>query len=112
MVWILGQLVDEPHTEERRATPRMKMLLDTTTCPPPGHAVRILDISCSGMMVNSDADFAPGDRFAVELPEAGEVTAEVVWRRMTLLGCRFRPALPQAAVNAALLRSTRLAPPA
>jgi hypothetical protein len=46
-----------------------------------------------------------GDCLVLEMPEAGTVTAEVIWVRDGFAGCRFERPLSTAVVSAALLQS-------
>jgi hypothetical protein len=57
------------------------------------------------MMIHTTAELDVGEVFQVELPEAGQVEACVVWRRMTLYGCEFRSRVSRGAVSAALLQA-------
>lgn len=107
MPWILGQLVDESSEPDRRGAPRRKLRLDVPIQTSAGSRdeVRVLDMSSTGMMIHCAADLEPGERIAVILPEMGCVDAEVVWRRMTLLGCSFAEPVSQAAITAMSKRS-------
>jgi transcriptional regulator with XRE-family HTH domain len=67
--------------------------------------VEILNLSVTGMLIQSTAKLAIGEKLEVELPHSGPVTATVAWAGDNLFGCRFAQRLPQAAVSAALLKS-------
>ena len=111
MAWIKGQLVDLTARQDRRSARRVRLslLLDT---PGAGDGqVRLLDIAPGGMMLHTDHPFAPGDALEIELPEAGTVDAVIVWRRMTLYGCRFAKPISQATLAALQLRAEPQAPP-
>lgn len=65
----------------------------------------IRNISSFGLLVETTVDLVNGEILDFDLPEAGIVTAEVVWSRGRLFGCEFKAALPKKVVSAALLRS-------
>ena len=65
----------------------------------------IRNLSSFGLLVETTADLLNGEILDFNLPEAGTVTARVVWSRGRLFGCEFTAALPKKVVSAALLRS-------
>jgi hypothetical protein len=67
----------------------------------------VMNLSQTGMLIDAHVALSVGEPLDIELPEAGIVTAHVVWTLGMLSGCEFRQALPRAAVSAAQL----LAPP-
>ncbi len=68
------------------------------------------NISTSGMLIETAQDLSVSERLAVYLPEAGEVTAEVVWSSDRLFGCRFAQPISAATLAASQLRGDPLAP--
>ncbi len=68
--------------------------------------VVVHDISTAGMLIETSSQLTLGQTLLLSLPEAGSVTARVVWQDEPLFGCRFDEPLPQAAVSATRLRST------
>ncbi len=81
--------------------------------------VTIHNISAAGLLIETQLDLAEGDELAIDLPEAGAVSASVVWRSEHLFGCAFDEAISPAALAAAQLQgfapgvpSQPLAPPA
>ena len=68
--------------------------------------VLVHDISESGMLLQPSETLPVGTSLAVALPEAGEVSAKVVWSTGQFVGCEFDSVLPKAVVSAALLRSS------
>lgn len=70
-----------------------------------GGAVTVHNISSTGLLIETAIPLAEGETFAVDLPEAGEQNAEVVWASAPMFGCRFRIPLSPAALSAAQLRS-------
>lgn len=105
MAWILGQLVDLSAQDERRSAPRKKLRLDLNVEGLADGLVKVLDLSCAGMMIHAETDFNPGESFLVQLDEGKTAVAQVVWRRQTLLGCRFLPALSRGAMAEILLKA-------
>ena len=72
--------------------------------------VLILDLSTTGLMIETTTDLAVDETIEVELPEAGAITARVVWKREAYFGCEFLTPASVAAVSAALLRSAPTQP--
>ena len=66
--------------------------------------VTIHNISSAGLLMETELDLAEGDELAIELPEAGAVSASVVWRSERLFGCAFDEVLSPAALAAAQLQ--------
>lgn len=66
--------------------------------------VTIHNISSAGLLIETELDLAQGDELAIELPEAGAVSASVVWRSERLFGCAFDEVLSPAALAAAQLQ--------
>jgi hypothetical protein len=69
----------------------------------------IIDISETGLLLETAVPLAVGDLLQLELPEASAATAKVVWRLQLRAGCEFVGRIPKAALSAALLASS--APP-
>lgn len=67
--------------------------------------VLILDLSTTGLMIETNAELAVDETIEVELPHAGAVMARVVWKREAYFGCEFLTPASVAAVSAALLSS-------
>lgn len=67
--------------------------------------VLILDLSTTGLMIETAAPLAIGEMIEVELQEVGAIPARVIWQRDAYFGCEFLTRAPVAAVSAALLRS-------
>lgn len=93
-------------TAERRDDGRRTLLLGVTGqfARGPG-AVTVHNISATGLLIETETALAEGDTFAVDLPEAGEQSAEIVWADAPMFGCRFAEPLSAAALAAAQLRS-------
>jgi len=75
-------------------------------------AVAVHNISATGMMIQTETPLAEGERFALDLPEAGGRSAQVVWADAPMYGCRFTEALGAAALSAAQLRADAAETPA
>lgn len=73
-------------------------------------AVTVHNLSATGLLIETATALAEGDAFAVELPQAGEQLAEVIWADPPMFGCRFAAPLGPAALAAAHLRSDAPAP--
>ena len=63
----------------------------------------IHNLSRAGMLLETPVALGVREIVEVDLPEAGRVSARVIWTRGTLAGCSFVRTLPQSAVSAALL---------
>jgi PilZ domain-containing protein len=67
--------------------------------------VLILDISTTGLLLESDAALVNGETIELDLPEAPGIRALVKWTSGNLFGCQFKKPISKAAVSAALLRA-------
>jgi hypothetical protein len=102
---LLAHLEPEKGKAERRSSRRRKLRLETDSSASPDSRVIIHDLSEQGMLLESDAVLAVGEKLELFIPEAGSATAAIVWSSGHYFGCRFEKALASAAVSAALLRS-------
>jgi transcriptional regulator with XRE-family HTH domain len=68
-------------------------------------AATVRDLSLTGLLLETSETLVIGDRFALDLPEAGALDVEVVWSGAPLFGCRFDTPLSSAALSAAQLRA-------
>ena len=68
-------------------------------------AVTVHNISATGLLIETASTLDEGEVFAVDLPQAGEQSAEVVWASAPMYGCRFAGRLSTAALSAAQLQS-------
>lgn len=94
--------------EGQRAAPRRALRLETSGfVAGAGEAnVTIHNISAAGLLLETGLVLTEGERLALDLPEAGAVTAVVVWRSERLYGCAFEQTLGAAALAAAQLQGT------
>lgn len=92
---------------ERRGSDRRELQLTITARVPesPELAVTIHDLSESGILLETLAPLASGQRFQILLPLAGAVETVVIWNSGHFYGCQFSETVPRAAVSAALLQS-------
>ncbi len=67
-------------------------------------AVTVHNISATGMLIETATTLAEGETIVVDLPEAGEREARVVWVDAPMHGCRFDEQLGTGALSAAQLR--------
>lgn len=86
---------------------RRTLRFDTTGEFPAGTAaaVRVHNISASGLLLETAAALAEDEHIAIDLPLAGLCQARVVWSSDRYFGCRFAEALSQSTLSAVELRS-------
>ena len=95
---------------DQRGAPRRKLSLESNL-QSTGEEVTILDLSSTGMLIETAAELAPFDDLQIELPQIGTTQALVIWSSGRYYGCEFASRLSQAAVSAAQLRSSPLQTP-
>jgi transcriptional regulator with XRE-family HTH domain len=102
-------LTDSPGTNRAQ---RRRLLLETAGETATGElgAVRIHNVSATGMLLETDVVLAPDETLEVDLPEAGLQAATVKWSDGTYHGCRFAQPISAATLSAIELRSTAPAP--
>lgn len=90
----------------QRAAPRRALRLEASGLAPDGEEtnVTIHNISAAGLLLETGLALTTGEQLALDLPEAGIVTAVIVWRSEQLFGCAFEQALAPAALAAAQLQ--------
>ncbi len=102
--------LDQPVSDSQRAAPRRALRLETSGARASaegvegGTNVTIHNISAAGLLLETALALEEGERLTLDLPEAGAVTAEVVWRSERLYGCAFEQAISPAALAAAQLQ--------
>jgi hypothetical protein len=103
---LLAKLTDiQSRSERRKALRRTLRLVAPMTYAEDADGVVILDLSSTGMMIETAIPLQVGDTIDVELPRTEPQDALVVWQRKTYFGCKFVRPVPQVVVNAALLLS-------
>ena len=101
---VLQARLSASQASNRRASPRRTLRLELTLADE-GEVVTIHDISNTGLLLETRASMAEGQKFDVDLPEIGVTQSTVVWARARYFGCRFNTPVSKAAVSAALLRN-------
>jgi hypothetical protein len=78
---------------------RRTLRFETTGELPAGNAaaVRVHNISATGLLLETAAVLTEGEEIAIDLPLAGLCQARVVWSSDRYFGCRFAEALAQSA---------------
>ena len=104
---LLAQLEPSDSTANRRSAARRTLRLQAvgTTTSQSAAQVTIHDLSLTGLLIETSADLAAGERIDVEVPEAGMAEAKVVWSSGRFFGCKFKRPIPPAALSSAILRS-------
>lgn len=104
---LLAQFEATGVADERRSSDRRALRLTITTSLPesPDLAVTILDLSETGLLLETRVPLVAGQLFEIFLPLAGAVETKVVWSSHDFHGCHFGERVPRAAVSAALLQS-------
>ena len=101
----LAARIEYPSSLERRTRVRLKLLLQSTSFGA-GDEVVIHDISPTGMLIAAGSVLSDFEELEINIPRAGSVKARVVWNSGNYFGCQFEQPITQAAISAALLRST------
>lgn len=99
----------EPKAERssRRTAARRRLHLATEGVTTSGTSdVLILNVSKTGLLLETSGDLAEGETIELDFPEAAGVRAVVKWSSGHLFGCKFQQPLSTAAVSAALLRAS------
>lgn len=99
--------LEQPSADQgQRAATRRALRLEASGLAPDGMEanVTIHNISAAGLLIETALDLTSGEQLALDLPEAGVVTAAVVWRSERLYGCAFEQTLGPAALAAVQLQ--------
>lgn len=90
----------------QRSAQRRALRLEASGFAPGGGGANVVihNISAAGLLLETGLDLSQGEQLSLELPEAGTVTALIVWRSDRLYGCAFEQALRPAALAAAQLQ--------
>jgi hypothetical protein len=92
---------EELAAEERRRSARRALKLGVGTG---GQPVTILDLSLTGVLLETSVPMLVGATFEIELPQAGPVEATVVWNSGEYYGCQFELPIRPVVLSAALLQ--------
>ena len=104
MVALLAEFELTDQSPDAARAPRRRLrLLASARSVDAELLVTVMNLSRTGMLIDADVPLSVGEPLELELPEAGVVTAHVVWTAGALSGCEFRHVLPRAAVIAAQL---------
>jgi PilZ domain len=106
MAWLM-EMQAEALADDTRAAERRTLHLGVEALAPAGKSIAatVMDMSKTGLLLQTKCTLPLGSALEVNLPEAGTTEAEVVWASGDFLGCRFISPVSQAAVSAALLRT-------
>ena len=104
---LLAHLEPRDSTGNRRSAARRTLRLQAlgATAAQADAEVIIHDLSRTGLLIETSAGLAAGERIDVEIPEAGPTEAKVLWNSGRFFGCKFRRPIPPAALSSAILRS-------
>lgn len=93
---------DWPHAGERRSEERRHLLFATTVRGADGEdqPVLVRDISARGLLLETEEPGSLDKTILVNLPEAGDIQAHVIWQGDKLAGCRLEDHLTQATIDA------------
>lgn len=97
---------DTAYQTDQRSAPRRTLRLGINGRFAEGQSglAIVHNISATGMLLETVTPLAEGESITVELPEAGECRAQIVWVDAPMHGCRFGEPLTPAALSAAQLR--------
>lgn len=107
---IPASLSASPPAERRKhnARHRLRLLSSVHAGEGGSHSVAVLDISATGLLLETAAGLAMGERLRLDLDPAGTCNATIVWSSGRLYGCRFDTPLSKGQLGAALLRGERV----
>lgn len=93
---------DWPSENERRSETRRHLLFATSARGEDGQSQPVLvrDISARGLLLETEDGVTLDPVVAVNLPEAGDVEAHVIWQGDKLAGCRLDSHLSQPTIDA------------
>ena len=94
--------LDWPGESERRSEARRHLLFATTAVGDDGDSQPVLvrDISARGLLLETEEGITLDQVVSINLPEAGDVAAHVIWQGDKLAGCRLDGHLSQATIDA------------
>jgi len=95
--------------EDQRRSDRVPVRL-VTAHRAGNYPLTLLNLSTTGMLLNSPRPLHVGDQVQVDLPEIGAMQARVVWHDTDEYGCQFAQPIPESVVVAAEAASRRNRP--
>lgn len=103
---IEGRLETRPQGDRRTASRReLHLRLTSLDGKQAAANVVVLDLSPTGVLLETSTRLTTGETLQINLPHAGFRKAEVVWTSGEFVGCRFDEPISSATVSAAQLRS-------
>ena len=101
-----AEILTEQVTGDERAAVRRSLRLRVSAYSSDDVAVAlILNVSETGLLIETGLKLAVGETLNVDIPEASASTARVVWTEGLRAGCEFANPVATAAVSAARLKS-------
>lgn len=96
-----------PEAAGKARDPRRMLRLEAHGRTADGDRAPVLvhNISASGLLLESEIPLGPEERIDVDLPQAGTISARVIWVSGSYYGCQFDAAISTAVLSAAQLRS-------
>lgn len=91
----------------RRRTSRRSLMLDSVVQKDDVELAEIVirNLSQTGLLMESHADFGVGEIFYLHLPELGATPAQIRWKDDAKFGCEFLTPVSKAVIAAAVLKS-------
>lgn len=99
-----------PSSNQRVALRRKLRLVSQGAAATGDTEVMILDLSTTGLLLETAGDLTKGETIELVIAEAVGVRAVIKWSSGQLFGCEFWEPITLAAVGAALLRAPHEAP--
>ncbi len=93
----------EPAPDRRRSARRALRL--GAAAGGNGELATLLDLSLTGVLLETSVPMLVGATFEVELPSVGAVEASVIWSSGEYYGCQFALPISPATLSAALLQA-------
>lgn len=90
-----------------RESERIELMIETDGLVGSGERVKVIlhNISTSGVLIETGQALQLTQNIHVDVPEAGQVAATIIWSSEQLYGCRFIKPISRAALSAAKLRN-------
>ncbi|GAY20990.1 helix-turn-helix domain-containing protein [Sphingobium fuliginis] len=103
----INAILEPPGSENLRDAQRLHIRIEASGELEEGDQARVTihNLSASGILIETQATLAVGQKIKLALPETSAVPATVVWQSAPLYGCRFDHILSRAVLSAAQLRN-------
>jgi transcriptional regulator with XRE-family HTH domain len=103
---IEGRLETRPQADRRDGPRReLHLRLESLSGKQARANVVVLDISQTGLLLQTSMNLAAGETLQINLPHSGFRAAQVVWAGGEFVGCRFEEPINTATLSAAQLSS-------